>query len=1099
MAEARKAAPLGQFKAVSKAAARKASMTEKNLKIKTQEEAFSLRHGKFVTDGGVQEFVYIPATDASEISAKSGELFESILRHWNLQRPHLLIKFQSGFAHPKRLMDEKEMDKLANNDFNSEIYQYYEYFRGCVDNDSDLTEAIEKKRKKLEEEKDKLEKQKAQNQKTLDTHQGTAASSPKGAGEDGRQKETQFLSEDEGKEDEDKNNAGAQRKSQESKTSYDRLEALKDELKNLDTQLRKEKTLALLNDFLYGSLSNLIDVIVRACVRNRCWILVEGGPNGGLLLLKQAAERCLEKPTILVMDSLKKSRYPYEDVRKFVEADDEGGKDLRQKLEMNGHLMSELVLKGPADKNQVKIIADRMAAQTIQKKKTEEEKARTAEGEAMEKASVKSFGCRVGVSGASRGEKSKKEQREWTLEDQQEVDAIRVESALMTARLLENTQPINQPVVAPMKLGRNFWDMDSEQKGWTCKTAKDPEAGKVRWNQWHFRGGTHYILCDDHHHALVLHSLAPSGCIFLGGGDSSKKELLKMLVNGHPVVCLNNTGRLTQEFVRCHDFLCTELFRMAKRDEDASSTRNAAKGAMLKRSPRSELLQVPKKEKSDYLKDNIKKKSVFKTLTFDGDLGILERRGLVFNMQQKLKEVTEFTQPELCELFLTYLRRGLQITKLCVVMDPLNPRECSGGHTEDKLSMCLSNFVILASNDTSDFADVEAVKAASELQWQLEIAAAVERRWAISMVYLLALLNLLSLLLALAEKGSGAMSYMPWLPESILDWGLPAVSAVSTFISGLIARFRFTLRWSKAQSAASHLEAEIWKFRTRVSDYTVVGGSSTSDVNEATRFAVHSDLETDDAGRKGEEHAFTRERKQDETRNLFRSNVTNIFNSAMEEMGTSSLHNGGNDKLPSRQKAQLRRYGPQESRWQRVRRYFRPKKPASDEEEPPDTESGNLAPDQEDLTMYGHIGIDDYYRQRTLDVLERMKNQAFWLTFKQGGLESFVLLFGTAGVLLSTFGQTEVAMITVSLAASLQSLVLIFYIRFHALSTRLDAANAGERDMICAWQDWSAMEPMQRRFQTNVSRLVLTTEGVNVALTSAATAGVRQSLAKKPS
>lgn len=223
--------------------------------------------------------------------------------------------------------------------------------------------------------------------------------------------------------------------------------------------------------------------------------------------------------------------------------------------------------------------------------------------------------------------------------------------------------------------------------------------------------------------------------------------------------------------------------------------------------------------------------------------------------------------------------------------------------------------------------------------------------------------------------------------------------------------------------------------------------------------------------------------------------MTNIFNSAMEEMGTSSLHNGGNDKLPSRQKAQLRRYGPEESRWRRVRRYFRQKKQASEEEEePPDTESGNLAPDQEDLTMYGHIGIDDYYRQRTLDVLERMKNQAFWLTFKQGGLESFVLLFGTAGVLLSTFGQTEVAMITVSLAASLQSLE-----RFHALSTRLDAANAGERDMICAWQDWSAMEPMQRRFQTNVSRLVLTTEGVNVALTSAATAGVRQSLAKKPS
>ena len=53
-----------------------------------------------------------------------------------------------------------------------------------------------------------------------------------------------------------------------------------------------------------------------------------------------------------------------------------------------------------------------------------------------------------------------------------------------------------------------------------------------------------------------------------------------------------------------------------------------------------------------------------------------------------------------------------------------------------------------------------------------------------------------------------------------------------------------------------------------------------------------------------------------------------------------------------------------------------------------------------------------------------------------------MLLFGTFGVLLSTFDQTELAMICLSLAASLQSLE-----KFHALSTRLDAANTGERDM----------------------------------------------------
>lgn len=144
---------------------------------------------------------------------------------------------------------------------------------------------------------------------------------------------------------------------------------------------------------------------------------------------------------------------------------------------------------------------------------------------------------------------------------------------------------------------------------------------------------------------------------------------------------------------------------------------------------------------------------------------------------------------------------------------------------------------------------------------------------------------------------------------------------------------------------------------------------------------------------------------------------------------------------------------------------------------------------QNDLSKFGHIGVDEYYHQRTLWVFERMKNQAFWLTFLQGTLESLVLLLGTFGVLLSTFDQTEIAMICLSCAANLQALE-----RFHALSNRLDAANAGERDLICAWQDWSAMEPMQRRFQSSVSRLVLTTEGVNVALTIAATAGVRQSL-----
>ena len=271
-------------------------------------------------------------------------------------------------------------------------------------------------------------------------------------------------------------------------------------------------------------------------------------------------------------------------------------------------------------------------------------------------------------------------------------------------------------------------------------------------------------------------------------------------------------------------------------------------------------------------------------------------------------------------------------------------------------------------------------------------AAKVERWWALFMTYMLLGLNFFSLLLALA-RNSTAPAFLTWMPAGLLRWGLPGVSAASTFISGLIGRFRFMLRWSKARSAAAQLEAEIWKFRTRVSDYVVVGSREDEEgTNRSSELG----------------QAFTRERKQDVTRNLFRSNVTNIFNSAMEEMGTSSLHGHGFDKLPSSRK----RHNFSLVCWCFGR--------AKEEVQEKDTTSDG-ALNQSDLSKFGHIGVDDYYHQRTLEVLWRMKHQAFWLTFMQGGLESCVLLLGSFGVLLSTLEQTEMAMICLSLAASLSS------------------------------------------------------------------------------
>eukprot|EP00434_Breviolum_minutum_P029607 symbB.v1.2.026178.t1/scaffold2592.1/size78170/3 len=934
-----------------------------------EEKVSSLKHGKFLTDGRIQEFVYIPTAEFSDIAAKSSDLFDTILRHWNLPRPQLLIKFQSGFAHPKHLLSLEEIKKFEKlegsipKEQEPEIYKYYKYFKDSL--------IAEKPGETIPD--DKLTK-------------------------------------------------GA---------------------------------LKLLNDFLFKSVNNLIDVIVRAAVRNRCWILVEGGPNGGLLLLKLAAERCKERPVILVINALKGKRFPYPKVDKKVKhyvGEKHHLKNLADLVELEA-------LNTPASNNKVKEAVKDMV-------------------DAMHKEAWSVFQenqgqCPTQSQQSKQTLSSEQEERsKWSEKDQREVEETKVQSALLTARILRHAKPIEKADMNPLKLGVSFWDSSLEKNGWECQTSTRLESHKIRWNHWHFRGGTHYIFTDDDTSELLTDCLAPSGCIFLGGGGGSKKELMKMLTNGEPVVCLDNTGRLTQDFVRCHNFLCTTLFREADETDNSKKEAEMKKRFQSKRSGQMSFetmhQQLKGKETTDFLKGDIARRTVFRTLTFNGEQGVRTREDIVKTFSQSLTQVNSFSQPELCELFITYLRRG-------VVMDPLNPRECSGGHTEDKLSMCLSNFLILASNDTSDFADVEAVKAASRLEDQLMGAAKVERWWALFMTYMLLGLNFFSLLLALA-RNSTAPAFLTWMPAGLLRWGLPGVSAASTFISGLIGRFRFMLRWSKARSAAAQLEAEIWKFRTRVSDYVVVGSREDEEgTNRSSELG----------------QAFTRERKQDVTRNLFRSNVTNIFNSAMEEMGTSSLHGHGFDKLPSSRKRHNFSLETQATNKEKLR-FLEKKLPrlvcwcfgrAKEEVQEKDTTSDG-ALNQSDLSKFGHIGVDDYYHQRTLEVLWRMKHQAFWLTFMQGGLESCVLLLGSFGVLLSTLEQTEMAMICLSLAASLQALE-----RFHALSNRLDAANSGERDMICAWQEWSSVEPMQRRFQ-----LVLTTEGVNVALTSAATAGVRQSL-----
>eukprot|EP00435_Cladocopium_sp_Y103_P006971 s2874_g2.t1 len=127
---------------------------------KLKPEVPSLMHGKFSTDGRFQEFVYVPTSDYADVNSKSTELFDTILRHWNMQRPQLLIKFQSGFAHPKHLLAKEEIDKFREafkrTGEEPELYKYYNHFEAYL-REKQKGETIDKKEQaKLEEKALKL-------------------------------------------------------------------------------------------------------------------------------------------------------------------------------------------------------------------------------------------------------------------------------------------------------------------------------------------------------------------------------------------------------------------------------------------------------------------------------------------------------------------------------------------------------------------------------------------------------------------------------------------------------------------------------------------------------------------------------------------------------------------------------------------------------------------------------------------------------------------------------------------------------------------------------------------------------------------------------
>merc|ERR1719163_1631157 len=72
---------------------------------------------------------------------------------------------------------------------------------------------------------------------------------------------------------------------------------------------------------IYRQLQVMFDNLVSVAARTNCWFVVQGGPNGGLILLEEAMSRVSVRVVILVIDQPSRGRYTdledYKEMKEF--------------------------------------------------------------------------------------------------------------------------------------------------------------------------------------------------------------------------------------------------------------------------------------------------------------------------------------------------------------------------------------------------------------------------------------------------------------------------------------------------------------------------------------------------------------------------------------------------------------------------------------------------------------------------------------------------------------------------------------------------------------------------------------------------------------
>ncbi|CAJ1383182.1 unnamed protein product [Effrenium voratum] len=628
--------------------------------------------------------------------------------------------------------------------------------------------------------------------------------------------------------------------------------------------------------------------------------------------------------------------------------------------------------------------------------------------------------------------------RYWDVEDYKShlkvwnatVEATIRESLTQGQQMLEKLRREAKPIGVACKtvhLDKGFWHSES----WEQQKPSSAGAENVRWNQWPFRSGTHYILTEDEHfEELQLNELAPQGAIVMGGDAHALKQLIRGLKLGQPIIVLANTGRAAQWFTAIHQESLSRLTQ--DHEEDKKSVQRRGQSTQ--------------------------------QLRYGGGLGHPADAKLMEYLFLRFRPKGECSEADLAELALLYQRKALKISRLCVVLNPLDAEDHNGHRQNSDVAACISHASFMPTTDAADQANVDSVKAAWEFHSQLTKLASKEKIMFDALAWLMAVFLLLVQAAAwiqqlgsqdatiksivkvlqtyVADTGSAQLTPFinaipkttDWLVElsAMMPFIFPVVSAICLALVAIWLRFRFAQRYGRAAGAAVRLEGEISRFRARAGEYSL----------SAVQICAGMKVPT---GRHARELA---------SRNLFDQRVEQIISEISKV-------------LPF------------------------PKSPNLEQKAGTWRPHARVTPsDPEDFQEYDFVSehcmcmsIDEYVVWRLLPFLEEMEEEVAWLGRWLQCVELLAVALLIASTLLAAFRMPFPAAMLIAAVP-----VVMLLQRHYALNARLNAANLAVEDLKCCWQHWSSLEPYPRRWETTKARLVDCTEGAKLKLVNAATA-----------